>query len=173
MLNIHELLQQISIAETELTSVQFLAPCLKHCKIRTRVAGMVYTFVPKPQSFEGWGIFQAIDKQFATLIEPADLADISTYLQQFPLIRLRLAYRLKNQTWLAYPINEADMRQRFKVVKPVLVHLVTEGIVFEQITARWNGKFCWFEDIDRRSDPTIAEFLQSNLEQLTPVEALK
>ena len=173
MTNIHKLLNQIASAEAQLQSTQFLAPCVKGGRVRTRVAGMVYTFTSKPRQFEGWGIFQPVDAQTATLLEEADLSQITAYLQQFPKIRLRLAYRLQHQSWLAYPINEADMRQRFKMVKPVPVHLVTEGVAFEQILARWNGNSCWFEEIDRRADPAIAETLQSNLKQLIPVEELQ
>jgi hypothetical protein len=173
MTDIRKLLNQIASAEAQLQSTQFLSPCVKGGRIRTRVAGMVYTFTPKPRQFEGWGIFQPVDSQMATLLEEADLSQITAYLQQFPTIRLRLAHRLQQQTWLAYPINEADMRQRFKAVKPVVVHLVTEGIAFEQILARWNGNSCWFEEVDRRADPAIAETLQANLKQLTPVEELQ
>lgn len=173
MTNIHKLLNQIASAEAQLQSTQFLAPCVKGGRVRTRVAGMVYTFTPQPQQFEGWGIFQSVDEQTATLIEGADLPQIVAYLQQFPTIRLRLAYRLQHQSWLAYPINEVDMRQRFKTVKPVVVHLTIEGVEFEQILARWNGNSCWFEEVDRRADPAIAEMLQSNLKQLTPVEELQ
>ncbi|MBE9178480.1 hypothetical protein IQ268_07880 [Oculatella sp. LEGE 06141] len=173
MTDIHKLLNQITGAEAQLRSHQFLAPCVKGGRVRTRVAGMVHTFTPKPRQFEGWGIFQPVDEQGATLLEAADLPQILAYLQQFPTIRLRLAHRLQNQSWLAYPINEADMRQRFKMVKPVPVHLVTEGIAFEQILARWNGNSCWFGEVDRRADPAIAETLQSNLEQLTRVEELQ
>ncbi|UBF30127.1 hypothetical protein K9N68_38800 (plasmid) [Kovacikia minuta CCNUW1] len=173
MTDIRKLLNQIASAEAHLQSTQFLAPCVKGGRVRTRVAGMVYTFTPKPRQFEGWGIFQPVDEQTATLVEGADLPHIAAYLQQFPSVRLRLAYRLQNQTWLAYPMNEADMRQRFKTVKPVVVHLTTEGVGFEQILARWNGNSCWFEEVDRRADPTIAETLQSNLKQLTPVEELQ
>lgn len=173
MTDIRQLLNQITSAEAQLQLTQFLAPCVKGGRVRTRVAGMVYTFTPKPQQFEGWGIFQPVDEQTVTLVEEADLFQIAEYLQQFQLIRLRLAYRLQNQTWLAYPVNEADMRQRFKVVKPVLVHLVAEGVAFEQVTARWNGQSCWFEEADRRADPAIAETLQANLKQLTPVEDLQ
>jgi len=172
-MDIRTLLNQIASAETQLRSQQFLAPCVKGGRLRTRVAGMVYTFTPKPQKFEGWGLFQAANDQTATLIEEADLPQITAYLQHFPTLRLRLAYRLHNQTWLAYPINEADMRQRFKTIKPVPVHLVTEGAAFEQIIARWNGASCWFEEIDRRDDPAIAETLQSNLKQQVPVEELQ
>jgi hypothetical protein len=173
MMNIHTLLNQIANAEAQLQSTQFLAPCVKGGRVRSRVAGMVYTFTPKPRQFEGWGIFQPVDAQTATLLEEADLSQITAYLQQFPTIRLRLAYRLQHQSWLAYPINEADMRQRFKTVKSVVVHLVTEGVTFEQILVRWNGNSCWFEEIDRRADPAIAETLQSNLKHLTPVEELQ
>lgn len=123
MMDIRKLLNQIADSESELCATQFLAPCVKGGRIRTRVTGMVCTFIPKPRRFEGWGIFQPTDEQTATLIEAADLPQIEAYLQQFPIIRLRLAYHLQNQSWLAYPVNEGDMRQRFKIVKPVVVHL--------------------------------------------------
>ncbi|MDX2232055.1 MAG: hypothetical protein NW220_20645 [Leptolyngbyaceae cyanobacterium bins.349] len=152
MTDIHKLLNQIASAEAQLQTTQFLAPCVKGGRVRTRVAEIVYIFTPKPCKFEGWGIFQPTDEQTATLIERADLPQIVAYLQQLPTIRLRLAYRLQNQSWLAYPINEADMRQRFKTVKPVVVHLVTGGVAFEQILAHWNGNSCWFEEVDRRAD---------------------
>jgi hypothetical protein len=173
MNNIRKLINEIAIAQTELYTTQFLAPCVKGGKVRTRVAGMVYTFTPKPSKFEGWGIFQPVDTQTATVVEDADLPQIAEYLQHFPQIRLRLAHQLRGQTWLAYPVNEADMRQRWKIVKPITVHLVTEGIAFEQIIARWHGQSCWFEDIDRRADPAIGETLQSAVQLLTPVEELQ
>lgn len=172
MTDIHKLLHQIASAEAKLQSTQFLAPCVKGGKVCTRVAGMVYTFTPKPGKFEGWGIFQPVDEQTAMLVEEADLPQISAYLQHFSSVRLRLAYRLQNQTWLAYPVNSADVCQRFKMVKPMPVHLVTEGIAFEQIVARWNGNSCWFDEIDRRADPAIAQSLQAALKQIIPGENL-
>ena len=133
MSDIRKLINQIASAEAQLSTTQFLAPCVKGGRVRTRVAGMVYTFTPKPSKFEGWGIFQPVDEKTAKVVEEADLPQIVEYLQNFPQIRLRLAHRLQRQTWLAYPVNEADMRQRLQVVKPIAVHLVTEGVAFEQI----------------------------------------
>ncbi|MEH1920037.1 hypothetical protein [Nostoc sp.] len=173
MTNIFKLINQIAIAEAELYNTQFLAPCVKGGRVRTRVAGMICTFTPKPSKFEGWGIFQAVDQKTAKVVEEADLPQIAEYLQHFPQIRLRLVHSLPGQTWLAYPVNEADMRQRLKVVKPIAVHLVTEGVTFEQIIVRWNGQSCWFEEVDRRTDPAISETLQSALKQLTPAEELQ
>ena len=107
-----------------------------------------------------------MDERYAEVIDEANLAQISEYLQPFKPLRLRLAYQLQNQSWLAYPTNEGDMKQRFHVVKPVVVHLVTEGVPFEQIIARWNGSAWWFEDLDRRADPSVVEALQTALKSL-------
>ncbi|WP_138496862.1 hypothetical protein [Nostoc sp. PA-18-2419] len=173
MTNIRKLINQIADAQAQLCNTQFLAPCVKGGRVRTKVAGMVYTFTPKPSKFEGWGIFQSVDEKIAMVMEEADLPQIAEYLQHFPQIRLRLAHQLRGQTWLAYPVNEADMRQRLQMVKPIAIHLVTEGIIFDQIIARWTGQSCWFEEIDRRTDPAIVETLQSALKQLIPVEELQ
>ncbi|QSJ15328.1 hypothetical protein JYQ62_26245 [Nostoc sp. UHCC 0702] len=173
MSDIRKLINQIASAEAQLSATQFLAPCVKGGQVRTRVAGMVYTFTPKPSKFEGWGIFQPVDQKTAKVVEEADLPQIAEYLQNFPQIRLRLAHRSQRQTWLAYPVNEADMRQRLRVIKPIAVHLVTEGVAFEQIISRWNGQSCWFEEIDRRTDPAIVESLQTALKQLIPAEELQ
>jgi hypothetical protein len=70
-------------------------------------------------------------------------------------------------------VNEADMRQRLKVVKPIAVHLVNEGVVFEQITACWHGQSSWFEEVDRRTDLTMVETLQSAIKQLIPTKELQ
>ncbi|MBW4522626.1 MAG: hypothetical protein KME16_23515 [Scytolyngbya sp. HA4215-MV1] len=172
-MDIRQLLNQLASAETQLQAIQFIAPCVAGGRVCTRVAGMVYQFMPQPRLVEGWGIFQPVNAQIATWVEAADLPEITTYLQQFPAMRLRLAAQLQRQTWLAYPVNEADMRQRFQTVKPMLVHLVTEGVAFEQIVARWNGNSAWFEAVDRRADPTIPEMLQTALQQLIPIEKLQ
>ncbi|MEC4816048.1 MAG: hypothetical protein SAK29_22665 [Scytonema sp. PMC 1069.18] len=173
MTDIRKLINQIASAEAQLCNTHFIAPCVKGGRVRTRVIGMVYTFRAKPSQFEGWGIFQPVNEKIATVVEEAGLPQIAEYLQNFPQVRLRLAYPLQGQTWLAYPVNEADMRQRLKVVKPIAVHLVTEGVVFEQIIACWNGLSCWFEEVDRRSNPAILENLQSALKKLTPAVELQ
>jgi hypothetical protein len=98
--DIRKLLHSFASAEAQLQLTQFLAPTLKGGRVRTRVAGMVYTFMPQPRDFEGWGIFQPADEQTATLVEEADLPQIAAYLQHFQTVRLRLAYRLQSQSWL-------------------------------------------------------------------------
>jgi hypothetical protein len=175
MTDIRKLLEQISREEQQLKSTQFLAPCVNGGRVRTRVAGMVCTFMPKPRNFEGWGIFQVQTDTTAALVEEADSFPVAEYLQHFPQFRLRLAYRLRGQTWLGYPVSEADLRQRiFHVpIQPILVHLVTEGGAFETIVTRFDGQAWWFDQIDRRADPEEVDQLKSRLKQLTAMEDLR
>lgn len=170
---IQNLLHSLAQQELQLQTAMFLAPCLKGGRIRTKIAGMVYQFRSTPRDFEGWGIFQPIDPQQAILQETADLWQIDEYLKHLSTLRVRLVYQLKNQTWIAYPINEADMRQRFGAVRPVVVHLVTEATVFDVVLVRSLGAAFFFESIDRKADPIHAEALQQSIQAVTAVEKLQ
>ncbi len=168
--NIQDLLRSIAHQESNLPP--FLAPCLKSSQIRTRIQGMIYTFTPKDRNFEGWGIFQPVDTKVAMLTKTAELWQVDAYFKNARTLRLRLSHRLKNQTWLAYPVNESDMRQRFGTAKPIALHLVTEGNPFDVVVAQSIGKVFYFETIDRLSDPIAAEQLQTQFANHTPVEKL-
>lgn len=173
MKNIRHLLNQIATAETQLQETQFLAPCVPGGGLCTRVAGMVYTFQVEPADFEGWGIFRPLNAKVAQVVETPSFPEVMEYLEQFPCFRLRLAYLLQGQTWLAYPVNESDVHQRLGVVKPAPIHLVTDGAIFETILARWDGQSWWFEDIDRRADPLYTEALREGFKQLIIPEQLQ
>lgn len=167
MTDIHNLLNQIAAQESQLTDTQFLAPCVAGGSVKTSVAKIVYTFTPQPPDFEGWGIFQPLDGKTAQVVDEPSLPQLGEYLKLLKPLRLRLAYLLQGQTWLAYPVNESDMQQRLDVVKPVLVHLVTEATAFEVIIARFDGAAWWFDEIDRRAEPQPAEQLKEQLRQVT------
>ncbi|HEY9701690.1 MAG TPA: hypothetical protein V6C58_04555, partial [Allocoleopsis sp.] len=126
----------------------------------------------KPENFEGWGIFQPLNNKIAELIEEPILPQIGTYLKLFPALKLRLINKLRGQTWLAYPCNESDMKQRFKIVKPIIVNLVTEGGSLAEIIARFDGGAWWFDELDRRGDLIFTEKLKKHLKKLTLPEEL-
>jgi hypothetical protein len=173
MADIRKLLNQIADRELQLRHAQFIAPCVRDGRLRASVGGMVYTFAPQPRDFEGWGIFEPSDEKTARLLEEASLPQVAEYLQLLKPLRLCLAYALKGKTWLAYPVNESDMQQRLGAAKPVPVHLVTEAVAFEPIIARWDGGGWWFDEIDRRAEPLVAERLREQMQQLTPTESLR
>lgn len=165
---IRDLLAALAAREDELRGTRFLAPCVRGGAVVLRGGGLLYSFTPQPQDFEGWGIFEPFDETTARLIEEAAPRLICEYLQSLKQIRLRLSYRVEGQTWLASPVNEADARQRLDSGEAQRVFLVQEGAQFEQIVARWDGAFCWFEEVDRRADPTDAERLREALRSETP-----
>ncbi|MBD2578445.1 hypothetical protein [Oscillatoria sp. FACHB-1406] len=173
MTDIHKLLGKLAAEEAQLYETEFLAPCTRGGKVRASVAKMVRTFVAEPTDFEGWGIFKPLNLQVARVVDEPTLPQLAEYLQLLPPLRLCLSYPLPGQSWLAYPANESDVRQRFGAVKPLAVHLVTEGGQFEPIVARVDGGVCWFEDSDRRADPQPTERLREMLQSGVEPEAAR
>ncbi|NJK70559.1 MAG: hypothetical protein HC941_32340 [Microcoleus sp. SU_5_3] len=173
MTDIRKILNQLATQEAKLLDTQFLAPCVRRGRVRTKAGGMVYTFQPKPRNFEGWGIFQPVNEKIAQVVDEPNLPQMAEYLQLLVPMRLQLAHVLQGQTWLAYPVNESDAQQRTGFVKPVPVHLVTEGSQFEPIVARWDGHSWWFEEIDRRADPLPSEELRAALKKLTFAQEIR
>ncbi len=173
MSNIQKLLQQLEAQEKLLNDTEFIAPCVQNGSVKTSVSQIIYTFKTQPENFEGWGIFKPINNQIAEFIDEPNLPKISRYLELLKPLRLRLAYHLQGQSWLGYPINESDMQQRFKNVKPVIVHLVTEGAIFEPIIARFDGGNFWFEDLDRKAEIQSTIILNKQLKLETLPDNLK
>ncbi|MBM3462539.1 MAG: hypothetical protein FJX76_10610 [Armatimonadetes bacterium] len=152
-----KIVADLAARERALQGAEFLAPRVRGGQVTTRVQGLAYTFSLENRDFEGWGIFQPIDEARVRLVSEAGLAEVASYLGLFPAIRFFLADHLEGATWLAYPVNESDARQRLGAVKPLPVHLVTDGARFERIVARWDGRALWFEELDRRADPRDVE----------------
>ena len=173
MANIRKLIEQLASQEKLLNETEFLAPCVGGGKVRTSVANIIYTLTPQPLDFEGWGIFKPINNQVAEVVEEPSLPQLAEYLKLLKSLRLRLAYALRGQTWLAYPVNESDMEQRFGSAKPIPVHLVTEGAAFEPIIARYDGNAWWFDEIDRRAEPQPTVQLGEQLRQETVPESVR
>ncbi len=173
MADVRKLIGKLAEQEARLQQTTFLAPCVRGGSVRTRIEGMVYTFTPEPPDFEGWGLFRPVDVERAGLVEEADLMQIEAYLKLFPSVRVRLAFRLRHRTWLAYPANASDARQRLGEARPVLVHLVEQSAAFEQILARWDGSAWWFESEDQRADPRFAEYLRKAFKKEKEPEALR
>ncbi len=172
MTDVRKLIGKLAAQEARLQQTTFLAPCVRGGSVKTRIDGMVYTFAQEPPDAEGWGLFHPLDVERAEWVEEAGLMQVEAYLKLFPAFRVRLAFRMQHRTWLAYPANESDARQRLGQAHPVVVHLVEHGAALEQIVARWDGAAWWFEAEDRRADPRFADALRQALRQEEEPETL-
>ncbi|MGB0932100.1 MAG: hypothetical protein ACPGVB_15055 [Chitinophagales bacterium] len=164
-MNLKKLLQKMAQEEQQFRKRKFIAPATKNGKVCTRMSGIVYAFDFENERFEGWGLFKPVSEKKAKLVKEASLHKVDQYLKLLKAFRFRLIYKLSETTWLAYPINESDARQRLGKVEPVLVRLVTEGKDFEQIVARFDGAAFWFDKLDRKGDPFLAEDLRTALKE--------
>lgn len=173
MPDIHKILSQLAALEAQLLDTQFLAPCVRGGKVQIRVGSMIYTFQPQPHNFEGWAIFKPVNEKIAAVVGEPSLPQLTEYLQLLVPVRLQLACVLQGQTWLAYPVNESDVKQRTGFAKPVPIHLVKGGSQFDSIVARWDGRSWWFEEIDRRADPLPSEELKAALKKLILPEEVR
>lgn len=171
---INDILDKFITLEKALVGTRWVAPCVAGGRIRVKIAGLVYTFIVQPPNFSGWGVFQAIDAKQAQLIESANFVQIAQYLEKLPLLRLYLVEQLKEtKIWLSTPFNATEAYQRFHVDTPIPLHLVTEGARFDAVIASSDGHTFWFERIDRRADPKIAEQLRQALQTILSPEDLR
>lgn len=161
MTDIKKLLNSIGAQEAKLAETRFLAPRVARGPVRTRVAGLVYTFACEPADFQGWGIFKSLDERRAQLEEEAALPQVAAYLELLKPRRAVLAFPLEGRSWLAC------------TDRPVVVHLVEDAARFDQVVARTDGNAFWFEDLDRRADPAQAERLREALEAPVAPDALR
>ena len=53
------LIERLAKAEDNFHKTRFLAPRLRGGQVRVRVQGLISTYRPIPEDFEGWGVFQA------------------------------------------------------------------------------------------------------------------
>lgn len=172
-MDIASLIRKLADAESRLSATTFVAPCVAGGRVHARVDGLVKRFSVHPADFAGWGVFRPAGDDVASLEEVADLPLVGRYLRLLPALRMILVRKISDRTWLATCQNESDARQRFGSPAPVRLHLVDGGAPFDPVLCRFDGAAWWFEDLDRRADPTVAPALRTRLARLVPPEALR
>lgn len=157
--NALDLINTLGHAEAALQGQEFLAPLLRDGRARLRLHGLVYE-LRVTDARPGWWLCQVRDARHAALVAEAQPWQRGDYLALWPALRLVLVEPLRTGSWLALPFNPADAQQRFGFSGPLLVCLVEGGQPFERVIARVEGKTLWYDDLDRRADPSIAERLR-------------
>jgi|HigsolmetaAR202D_1030399.scaffolds.fasta_scaffold00233_28 hypothetical protein len=157
-----DLIASLAKQEESLRGQRFVSPLLPNARARLRVAGIVYE-LRLPDAQAGWWICQIDGPGRASIVEEAQAWQRAEYLEQWPSLRCVLIEQVSAASWLALPFNPSDAAQRFGRIGPQIVHLVEQGQPFERIVARVEGQTLWYDEIDRRADPTIGEQLRRAL----------
>lgn len=146
MLKSKNLLDKTRELEDKFLNSTFLAPVMG--EVAVKICGFINRLNVEPRNFEGWAVLKPKDFTLANVIAEPQPHQVYDYLKNFPSLRCILLKKIKGKTWLALPYNLSDSMQRFRIKKPVLVHLVERGDVFEHIRAVHDGASFWFESID-------------------------
>ena len=118
----------------------------------------------QPFEYEGWAIFRPLDREFAIYVREATAQERTSYLELFPILRLIVSGRSEEQ-WYGVPSDLGD--KRFKVTGNVPIFL-PEGLqLFDTIRTRFDGNQCWFDCLEPRRSPRIADELRGALSTLT------
>ena len=157
-----EIINQIAARMDALRSQTFLAPLLRGGKARLRVEGLIYEVAVR-DARPGWWLCLCREGATADIVGEALPYERGEYLALWPALRLVLVEPLRDGGWLALPFNPYDAAQRFALPAPLVVHLADGGQPFDRVIGRVEGQAVWYDEIDRRADPLVAEALRARL----------
>jgi hypothetical protein len=157
-----ELINHISAQTATLRQRTFLTPLLRGGKARLRVEGLIYEVTVR-HARPGWWLCLCREGATADIVGEALPYERGEYLALWPALRLVLLEPLRDGDWLALPYNPTDAAQRFALPAPLVVRLVEGGQPFDRLIGRVEGQTVWYDEVDRRSDPLIAESLRVRL----------
>jgi hypothetical protein len=165
------LIKQLGEQAKELLVRELVAPLVPRGRIRSRIGGVVYEFLPtKP--FVGWGRFRPVSERKAEPLGEALPWEREQYLEQFPALRVILFWPDRRPwLWWGLPYNEQDARQRFGLPfepLPVLLCDPSDGAeLFERVLARVD-RALWYGGPDAHANASHGERLRDADAQVAP-----
>jgi hypothetical protein len=165
-----DLFDKLAAQEDAFFFQEFFSPVLRGQKIKVRISGVVVELaVTQPKNYQGWGVFRPTSYKTARFLRDASMADREKYLNLFPAVRLILCRHNENQ-WTGVPAGQSD--SRFKITGLIPVRFAEEVQLFDAVKSRFDGQTFWFQEIDNRHSPRIAEYLREELLKLTDPDKL-
>ena len=159
-----KLIREMADKEADFRKTTFVAPCLPRGLVRVRVAGLVCSFRFYPRHFEGWAILRAKDHKTAVVTDTANPSLVDDYCKHLTPLRCRIVTQLEGSTWLAYPNNESDMKQKVGRAEPFKLHLTRDAGLFDTAIAVTDGAVWWYSIPDMTSDPVMSHRLRQAFE---------
>jgi len=149
----------------------FLAPIFKDRKVSATIAGFSTT-LRVVGAEPGWAIVKPLSLTRAKVVSIPAEKDIKKYLEALPKVSFILVKKCEDE-WFGFPAYE--YHSKLGNLAPWNMRQINEGrgAKFCQITTGYDGKNFWFLSPDFKRHPFIAEFLQDNLRDKTPIDKLR
>jgi hypothetical protein len=158
-----DVLEKILSREKSAIGQQFIAPVAGGHRVRIHLGGFLWECL-LDREFSGWGVFEMAGQGRAKLLREAEVYEKERYLEAFPRVSLVLFFRDSRGIWWA----RDSRRGRF-----VEVLLVEGHLIFDSVTAVFDGTSYWFADLDNRIDPRKSRALRDALEATMAPEILR
>ena len=172
MINIFDLLNKKRTQEEDFLSKQFIAPYIRGHQVRAKLGPYIYTFKITGRPREGLKVFKPIDQFTARSQGNASSEQIDRYLSMLPRTFMILVHRNAGQPWIVIPADAND--DRFKDIDVVPLRLVEESAQqFDHVVARYDGATFWYHEPDMRSEPEVADYLNTSLRNIVRPDDLK
>jgi hypothetical protein len=154
------IVSKLADQEKQLVGSTFLAPVIAGGKVRLRLNGIICELEVDKSVEEGWAIMEVESMAKARFKERASISLISQYLKLFPKVRLVMLGRFDSHWWA---VAASGGQQQLQLNGPVPVNLAGKVSAFDTVYARFDGGNIWFENNDRRRDPSVARQLREAL----------
>ena len=166
-MSLANIFDRLEAQETALTGTRVLAPILGGRRVTVKVGGVACQLAVDSGE-RGWSVLEIESTQRAKWLRAATLAEREKYLALLPAVRF-VALERNGAIWLAFPAHAGDARLRLQGVAPIRSDESTNTQMFDAIIARFDGTHFWFEKLDARRSPALAEYLRTSLaEQIAP-----
>ena len=167
-MSLANIFDRLQAQENALVGTRVLAPILGGRCVTVKVGGVACQLKVAGENAKGWSVLEVESTQHARWLRAASLIEREKYLKLLPAVRFIALARQQN-VWMGFPAHAGDGRFRLKGVAPIRGVESANVQAFDTVIARFDGTHFWFERIDARRNPTIAEYLRASLaDQIAP-----
>jgi len=168
--NVKDILKGVKEQEKAFLKSYFLAPIFKDRKVYVTIAGFSTT-LRVSNAEPGWAIIKPFTLMAAKVVATPTIVEIEKYLNALPKVSFILARKYEDE-WFGFPAYE--YHSKLGNLAPWNMRQINKGrgSKFCQVVTGYDGKNFWFLSPDFKRHPFIAEFLQDNLREKTPLKKL-
>ena len=160
-MSLASIFDRLETQENALLGTRVLAPILDGRRVTVKVGGVACQLAIS-NGAKGWGVLEVESTQRARWLRAATLSEREKYLALLPAVRF-IALARAGEVWMAHPAHAGDRRFRLNGAAPIRDAATSNLQAFDTVLARFDGTHFWFERIDARRPPAIAQYLRESL----------